>query len=363
VRPRVRGVAMLVEPEHRGGIERMVDRVMTETADAVKWRTCVLPNAGRRGALSYALSSARAVIWTVLHRPDVVMSDRIHSGLTGSIAARLCPRRCRHVTWVYGSELLKPSRLMLKRFVLRSSHVIAITAWAADRVAQIGMPLSLAVVRPGVDVDYWSHRDPGEEDRVRRLLPRDGKHIVLSVARIERNARHKGLDRVNAAVAMLARQGLPVTHLIVGSGSDERWLKDQIEQNGASGITVRIRDGSDATLRACYQVADLMAMPSVPELRGGVPTAVEGFGLVFLEAAASGCPSIGSTHGGAPEAIACGRSGWTCDGSVDATAQLIREMTSGERRLEPAEIARWAAANSWPMRKPKLLAAILGKQP
>jgi phosphatidyl-myo-inositol dimannoside synthase len=93
----------------------------------------------------------------------------------------------------------------------------------------------------------------------------------------------------------------PELHLVLaGSGDDRGWLEDLVEKNGVERHVHFLSGLSYAELAACYAACEIFALPS----RG------EGFGLVYLEAMACGKPVIGGTHGGAPEIIQDGVTGY-----------------------------------------------------
>src|SRR5258708_36333950 len=87
---------------------------------------------------------------------------------------------------------------------------------------------------------------------------------------------------------------------IVGSGDDRDWLEHVARDSGVQRHVHFLTGISYGELSACYEAAEIFALPS----RG------EGFGFVYLEAMAHGKPVIGGAHGGAPEVIQDGITGY-----------------------------------------------------
>jgi len=123
---------------------------------------------------------------------------------------------------------------------------------------------------------------------------------VLTVGRWCADERYKGMDTLITALPRLLTRW-PDLHLaMVGGGDDRDWLEDLADENGVR-MHVHFLSGLSYTeLAACYAHSEIFALPS----------SGEGFGLVYLEAMASGKPVIGGAHGGAPEVIEDGKTGY-----------------------------------------------------
>jgi glycosyltransferase involved in cell wall biosynthesis len=136
----------------------------------------------------------------------------------------------------------------------------------------------------------------------RSSLPKgfpEGK-VILTVGRWAANERYKGTDTLITAMPRLLTKWPELQLVAVGDGDDRLWLEELAEQNGVN-LHVHFLSGlSYEQLAACYSACEIFALPS----RG------EGFGLVYLEAMTRGKPVIGGAHGGAPEVIEDGVTGY-----------------------------------------------------
>ena len=189
-------------------------------------------------------------------------------------------------------------------------------------------------VRKGIDRDrlrlaYLGIDLPGDWDSVKQraasILPDlAGRRVVLTVGRLVRQKGHRVL--INAMRDVL-RAHSEVVHVIVGDGPERQALTAQIEGLGLSGRVRLVGRVSDTELQAYYAMASLFALTS-----HAVDSRVEGLGFVFLEAAARGLASIGSRHGGIPEAIVDGETGFLVDPErpEEIAERIGRLLTEGD---------------------------------
>jgi len=233
-----------------------------------------------------------------------------------------------------------------EQVVAESDRLIANTPTEARELIDLyGAPLDrVSVVEPGVDLDRFRPLPPpavsaGKLAARRRLrLPERGR-IVAFVGRIQPL---KAPDVLVNALADLASRGLAqdTTLVIVGgpSGSGLDRPTALMELAASLGVCERVRflppqAGDD--LVAVYRAADLVAVPSHNE----------SFGLVALEAQATGTPVVAAAVGGLVTAVRDGASGVLIDGHgphdwADVIDRLLREP----RRM--AELARGAVAHA-----------------
>lgn len=221
---------------------------------------------------------------------------------------------------LHGAEVTVPARLpvtrgLLARVVAGARLVVAAGGYPereARHASGERMP-PCVVCPPGVDVDRFRPLDPAARRSARAALglPVEGR-LVVSVSRL---VPRKGMDVLVEAAAMLAGTRPDLVVAIGGSGRDQGRLDRAVRRSGAPvRLLGRVPDEDLPALDGC---ADVWAM-LCRNRWGGLEQ--EGFGIVFLEAAACGVPQVAGRSGGADEAVLHGRTGYVVNRPADAAA-------------------------------------------
>jgi phosphatidyl-myo-inositol dimannoside synthase len=186
----------------------------------------------------------------------------------------------------------------------------ALSPAAGARMARLAPGVDTAVFRPG----------PGGA-AIRDRLGLAGRPVVVCVSRL---VTRKGQDTlIRAWPAVRAAGGDPVL-LLVGSGPADRKLHRLARQLGVSGSVRFSGQVPAADLPSYYGAGDVFAMPCRTR-RGGLD--VEGLGIVYLEASATGLPVIAGDSGGAPDAVIHGETGYVVPGgSEGAVASRLTQL-------------------------------------
>jgi phosphatidylinositol alpha-1,6-mannosyltransferase len=288
----------------------------------------VAPEPGR------ARWSARAARLAIGGRFDVILCGHINAaplaaGLASATGARLWLQ-------VHGIEAWE-ARGALVRWGVESARLVTsvsrftrkrLLAWA--RIA----PEHVRVLPNTVGREFAPR--PRREDLIARHHLADRK-VILTVSRLAASERYKGHDRVIRALPAVAERCGLVSYLIVGSGDDRPRLEALAHARGVAERVTFAGEVAAADLPDYFALADVYAMPSTGE----------GFGIVFLEAAASGLCVIGGNRDGSADALADGRIGHLVDpddaaGLRSALVEaLAPEGLAEPRRLEAVQRFRF----------------------
>ena len=253
---------------------------------------------------------------------DVVFVDPMLP--LGLIGPRL--RAAPYVVVAHGGEITLPGRLpgthaLGKRVLRGAAGVVAAGEYpAAACVRTAGRAVPHVVIPPGVDPQRFRPLDGAERAEVRRKYRIDPERpLVLGLSRL---VPRKGFDVLIRAVAGLDDS---VQLAIAGSGRDERRLMDlAVSHQVHPRVRFLGRLPADE-IAPLYASADVFSMLCRDRF-GGLEA--EGFGIVFVEAAACGVPSVAGRSGGSHEAVVDGETGFVVpprdvDAVRDALARLL----------------------------------------
>lgn len=234
----------------------------------------------------------------------------------------------------------------LRNCIYRAADaVIANAEYSRKRLLDLNIPTDrIHKLTPGVDSSMFFPARPNPELKARYKL--DGKFVLLTVARL---VRRKGHDRVLEAVAKLSQEFPNIRYLIVGTGPEEGELRTLASKLEVSHLVHFVGFVPDVDLPEYYRLCDLMVMPNREE-NGDI----EGFGITFLEASATGKPVIGGRSGGVQEAIKEGCSGELVNGNdVEELVAKIRDFVMEQRKGQTMGMAGRQRAESefdWKLR-------------
>jgi len=263
-----------------------------------------------------AALNVRALTEAARFKPRVVLSMHIVCSPAAAMLKR--HRRVRVVQYLHADELR--ARPGLASFAVRRSDAV---------VAVSGHTAQLAL-RAGADRERL-HRIPNGVDLPqRKLADRAQRPTVLTVGRLTQP--YKGHDVLLSAMPLI-RDRVPDVHwVVIGDGPLRASLESRAAEQGLAGAVSFLGALPDRERDAWFDRAHVFAMPSrLPA--GGVGG--EGFGIVYLEAAAHGLPVVAGNIGGARDAVVHGKTGLLLDPSDHmAVAGGISRLLMGRERAE-----------------------------
>jgi phosphatidyl-myo-inositol dimannoside synthase len=283
----------------------------------------------------YARFFFKSLSLAITHRFDAIHAFRaLPEGLVAWAVARLTFRPV--MIYAHGEELTTwgwGGKYKAMRFALRhANQVISNSEHTRDTLRKMGIDASkISIIYPGVDVAVFK---PGLDTRglrESRDIPADAK-LVFSVGRL---SRRKGFDQVIRSIARLRESGVNVHYVLAGIGEDWDYLNNLIREQGIEDVAHMIGAVATQDLPRWLNACDVFAMPN-REVNGDN----EGFGMVFIEAAACGKASIAGVAGGTAAAVLDGVTGRRVNGAdlIEVECALFESLT------DPDRTALWGAA-------------------
>jgi phosphatidylinositol alpha-1,6-mannosyltransferase len=295
---------------------------MTAGTSPVRWHGAQR----RRGELAWGLARRLTAV-----QPDLVLFTHVSLAPFEKLVHALVPG-ARVAVLAHGTEVWQPIEGPVARFLPRIDAFVAPSAFTAQKLAEVqGIPSDRVTVIPhGLDPDWMNESaatSPGR-DAVSGAGP-----LLLSVTRLSRADREgKGIDLVLQALpAIIAR--FPVArYRVVGGGDDLPKLAEMVRNLNLERHTELPGSRREDALRLAYAEAALFVLP----------TQVEGFGIVFLEAMFNRLPVVAARAAAAPEVIEDRVTGLlvTPGHSGELAAALLALLSDPDRRRAMGEAGR-----------------------
>ena len=286
-------------------------------------------------------------LWLALaHRFDAIHAFRaLPEGLVAWMVARLTFKPV--IIYAHGEELTtwgRGGKYQAMRFALRhADQVVANSEFTRDELVKMNVrPECITLIYPGVDVERYRPGLPCD-DLKQGIGLAFGEKLILSVGRL---SRRKGFDRVVRSLPGLVGQGLTVRYVIIGIGEDQNYLLNLAMELGVMDRVHLLGHVSAEDLPRWYNACDVFAMPN-REINGDT----EGFGMVFIEAAACGKPAIAGQAGGTGAAVLEGVTGFRVNGAdlqaVQTTLANCLSDAAGNAALGAAALMRVQNEFGW----------------
>jgi phosphatidyl-myo-inositol dimannoside synthase len=241
-----------------------------------------------------------------------------------------------------GWSMLPLARTALRRIGNDTDLVTFISQYTRDRFASaFGPRAALERLSPGVDTDRFEP-DSVARAELRARYRLGERPVIVCLSRL---VPRKGQDMLIRALPAIRQRIDGAALVIVGGGPHRTTLHQLAHQFGVAEHVV-FTDGVPADeLPAHHAMADVFAMPCRTR---GAGLDVEGLGIVYLEASASGVPVVAGRSGGAPESVIDGETGLVVDGrDVGAIAVAVGDLLADPDRAAQMGAAgrRWVVEN------------------
>ena len=263
-------------------------------------------------------------------------------------------RKKPYLIYVNGGDLLrerkKAQASRLKRDTARAmlggaAGIVATSDWVADLSREVleivGVERHPAIAALGLGTDPLQFHPARDTGTLRRRWGVEDAPILITVARL---VPHKGQDNGIRALAVLRHQFPELRYVLVGEGHDERRLRDLARELSVEDRVGFVGPMRDDELPEAYATSTIYLGLS----RIDREVNAEGYGIAFLEAAASGVPSVAGDSGGVRSAVRDGQTGILVPPeSVDAIVSAIRALLLDENRRKAMGRAGRLAVESY----------------
>ncbi len=253
------------------------------------------------------------------------------------LSMQMLNRRFPYWVAVHGVEVWSPLS-PVRRLALRQARgITAVSAFTAERVVQAqGLdPRKVFLLPPALEPGFANGRRTGAS----LPLPPQSR-LILTVGRLVSSEPGKGIDTVIRALPRVLSVVPDAFYVVVGEGNDQARLERLAQESNVRDRVLFLGEQSLRDLKEYYSRCCAFVMPSRQE----------GFGIVFLEAMAFGRPIVGGNHGGTPEFVQDGVTGFLVEyDRVDVLAdrlirllqdeELCRQMGDAGRRTVEANFS------------------------
>jgi phosphatidylinositol alpha-1,6-mannosyltransferase len=277
-------------------------------------------------------------------RPQIIYSGSGVTAPAALMAARAIGGRA--VCFLHGLDIVAdhpvyrriflPAIRRVDRIIVNSRHTAGLAQAAGVSADKIN------IINPGVELPAWHVRAKARQ-RFRDRLGLGVRPVLLAAGRL---TQRKGLaEFISNALPEICRQVPDVLLLVIGSEATsalkhrdgiEDGIRVAIHESGLSSHINMLGSVGDECLSDAYFASDAMVFPVLD-----LPGDVEGFGMVAVEAAAHGLPTVAFAVGGVPDAVANGKSGWLVpSGDYGAFIRRTLALLTLPEKAKGAEVCR-----------------------
>jgi len=225
------------------------------------------------------------------------------------------------ICWTHGIDVWGINGKRVKDNLQKVAKIVAVSNFTKEKLKELGVS-GVEVIHNAINLDEFVYKPLKKEFPLR----------LLSVGRLSKEEQYKGQDLVIKALAKL--RGFDIVYDVVGSGDDLDRLKKLSDNLGVSERVNFLGKLSFDEIKKAYHNSHLFIMPSFYSIRPDGRATGEGFGIVYLEAGASGRGSIGCDKGGQVDYIRDGINGFLVKPDEENIAKVIKKVYGNWELLE-----------------------------
>ena len=333
-----------------GGVAQYYRDILSSLAERENCREILILSRGRNPdkdllpeKISYVSNYGKSkllhvfrVIQLILKEKDFSVIICGHLNLLPLAVLASWRAKCPLVLSVHGIEAWEPTPRVISNLCTRFvSHVTSVTNFTLQRFLTWARcrPEKTFVIPPAVRLDRFC---PGpKRDDLIEAYSLSEKTILLTLCRLNAKERYKGVDEVLEQLSQLVLEYPNLVYLVAGEGDDRERLEKKADALGLKSVVRFIGFVEEEVKPDIYRLADAFLMPG----RG------EGFGIVYLEALASGLPVLGSKLDGSSEALLGGGLGVLVDpnNARELKSGIVRTFQSKSKTV-PEELSTYSTA-------------------
>lgn len=255
-------------------------------------------------SLNSKLNYAKATLWEGIfgQKFDLVICGHINLLPFAFAASRR--HKAQLALVIHGIDAWQPHRnRLINLLATRINAVVSVSKLSLNRFLVWAKPkrCQQIIIPNTIDLTRYT---PGAKPQT--LVDRyhlAGKKVLLTMGRLAAHERYKGVDEVLELLPRLLKALPELVYLVIGNGNDRERLETKASELGVAAQVIFAGYIPNEEKQAHYRLADAYVMPS----------SGEGFGIVFLEAMASGIPVVASKLDGGREAVRDGLLGTLVD--------------------------------------------------
>lgn len=242
--------------------------------------------------------ASQIIIHAIRKKPNLIISSHLNFTIASYWLKRIS--NIPYWTVAHGIEAWDIQNPTLTKALQNAEQILAVSNYTKNRLIkeQNILPYKISILPNTFDPHQF--KIASKPDYLLKRYNLQFEHpIILTVSRLDISERFKGYDNVLKALPQIIKTIPNIHYILVGKGPDQHRILNFVKQNNLENNVTLTGFVSDEELPDHYNLCDLFILPSK----------TEGFGIVYLEALASGKPCIGGNQDGAIDALVNGELG------------------------------------------------------